>query len=187
MYIGHPLIVILLTFFQVLDTLQPAETIYNPNYTKKPLVDPELVADRKARKLRVSSSKLSMQIGERTTNKSMARMHEWRNSIMVTERKRLRKTVLNLCVVLSQTTFKISPDLFFFVRREHHRQVSRLNEGTLILVSERGPCTHPGRHCAWRLDENEGPYRIRFVGALYPTKPRLTVTHSSQKEIGASK
>jgi hypothetical protein len=87
---------VLLTRVQILDTLSLAEAVYNPNATQKPPVDAELLTDRKSRRGRVSSSKLSVQVGERTTNKSMARMHEWRNSIMNTERKRLRKTILDM-------------------------------------------------------------------------------------------
>lgn len=54
----------------------------------------------------------------------------------------------------------------FFIllsRRETHRQVSRLNEWSLILTSERGLWANPTRHRAWRLDETEGPYRVRYV------------------------
>ena len=82
-------------YLQLLDTVQSAEAIYNPNYTHQTPIDPEVVADCKSRRLRVSS-KLSVQLGDRTTNKSMARMHDWRNNIMATERKRLRKTALDL-------------------------------------------------------------------------------------------
>lgn len=47
-------------------------------------------------------------------------------------------------------------------RRENHRQISRLTDWAYSLTSERGLWQH-ARSRAWRLDETEGPYRIRFV------------------------
>lgn len=85
----------LTTSLKMLEILQSAESIYNPDASQKTPIDPETVIDRRARRLRLSA-KLSVQVGERTTNKSLARMHEWRNTIIATERKRLRKTVLDL-------------------------------------------------------------------------------------------
>ena len=45
-------------------------------------------------------------------------------------------------------------------RREHRRQVSRLTEWTYLLTSERGLWPHH-EPIIWRLDETEGPHRIR--------------------------
>jgi hypothetical protein len=42
-----------------------------------------------------------MQVGERTVIKTMARMSEWRKTIQVSERKRLRKTILDMWVITS--------------------------------------------------------------------------------------
>jgi hypothetical protein len=39
-----------------------------------------------------------MQLGERTLHKSLLRMHEWRETIIASEKKRLRKTILDLYV-----------------------------------------------------------------------------------------
>jgi hypothetical protein len=78
----------------MLETLQSAEAVYNPNKTP---ADLEVSVDRKSHKPRVSS-KLSVEVGERTANKAMARMHDWRTSIMATERKRIRKSALDLQV-----------------------------------------------------------------------------------------
>lgn len=39
-----------------------------------------------------------MHIGDRTIIKTVARISEWRKSIQVSERKRLRKTILDLYV-----------------------------------------------------------------------------------------
>ena len=79
----------------MLEIQQSAESFYNPDASQKLPVDPDTVIDHRTRKLRLSG-RFSEQVGERTTNKSLARMHEWRNTITTTERKRLRKTVLDL-------------------------------------------------------------------------------------------
>lgn len=83
----------------MLEIQQSAEPFYNPDASQKPAIDPDTVIDHQARRLRLSG-RFSVQVGERTTNKSLARMHEWRNTIIATERKRLRKTVLDLLVSL---------------------------------------------------------------------------------------
>jgi hypothetical protein len=41
-----------------------------------------------------------MQVGEKNVIKTIARLSEWRKTIQVSERKRLRKMVLDLCVEL---------------------------------------------------------------------------------------
>jgi hypothetical protein len=47
-------------------------------------------------------------------------------------------------------------------RREHRRQVSRMQEWTYLLTSERGLWPHH-ESFLWRLDETEGPHRTRYV------------------------
>ena len=47
-------------------------------------------------------------------------------------------------------------------RRENRRQVSRMQEWTYLLTSERGLWPHH-ESFLWRLDETEGPHRIRCV------------------------
>jgi hypothetical protein len=49
---------------------------------------------------------------------------------------------------------------FFLDRREHRRHVSRMQEWTYLLTSERGLWPHY-ESFLWRLDETEGPHRIR--------------------------
>lgn len=51
-------------------------------------------------------------------------------------------------------------------RREHHRQISALTEWSTSLTAERGlwETTNVAEH--WRLDETEGPYRVRWVQRL---------------------
>ncbi|KAG6865428.1 hypothetical protein C0991_002666 [Blastosporella zonata] len=126
--------------FQILDTIQLADAAINPS-AQKLAIDPTLVADTRSVRQRIASARFSMQVGERTVIKTIARMSEWRKTIQVSERKRLRKTVLDL--------------------RETRRQISSLNEWANLLTSERGLWPERGITRSWRLDETEGPYRIR--------------------------
>ncbi|KAF8652783.1 hypothetical protein AX16_004175 [Volvariella volvacea WC 439] len=127
---------------EILDTLQKADSILNPN-SQKVVIDPRLVADTRSMRQRFASSSrfsIQLQVGEKTILKTMIRMKEWRKTIQQAERKRLRKNFLDL--------------------RETRRQVSRLYEWTQLLTSERG--LWPRREDkVWRLDETEGPHRIR--------------------------
>lgn len=47
-----------------------------------------------------------------------------------------------------------------FASRENRRQVSRLYEWTLMLTAERGLWANQEPRL-WRLDETEGPHRVR--------------------------
>jgi hypothetical protein len=82
---------------KILDTLQISEAILNPSATKT-TIDIDLVGDTATARQRLTSSRISIQLSEKTTLKSMSRMHEWRKTIRVSERKRLRKTILDLYV-----------------------------------------------------------------------------------------
>ncbi|KAG5653218.1 hypothetical protein H0H81_001695 [Sphagnurus paluster] len=124
---------------EILDTLQSADTVLNTSADKLS-IDPSLVSDTRSVRQRIASARFSMQVGERTIIKTVARMAEWRKTIQVSERKRLRKTALDL--------------------RETRRQISALYEWTHLLASERGLWPDQGVRL-WRLDETEGPYRIR--------------------------
>lgn len=70
---------------------------------KKTMIDPSLVVDNRSVRQRIASARLSMHVGERTVIKTMTRISDWRKTVQVSERKRLRKTILDLQV-------------FFFVR-----------------------------------------------------------------------
>ena len=48
-------------------------------------------------------------------------------------------------------------------RREQRRQISRLTEWAAVLTTERGLWGTPETDHSWRLDETEGPYRVRYV------------------------
>jgi hypothetical protein len=87
----------------------------------------------------------------------MARIQEWRATIILTERKRLRKSLLDRYGSL----LRLESHLICLFRKEQNRQVSRLNDWMIPLTSERGLWEIPNLHRAWRLDETEGPYRVR--------------------------
>ena len=120
-------------------------------------IDPSLVSDRRSVRHRFASSRLSLHLGERTVQKSMARIQEWRATIIAMECKRLRKNLLDM-QVSRITTQKLADSC---LRREENRQMSRLNDWMIPLSAERGLWELPNLHYAWRLDETEGPHRVR--------------------------
>lgn len=67
----------------------------NPN-SAKTIIDPSLVSDNRTMRQRIASARLSIQVGERTVMKTINRMVDWRNNIQASERKRLRKNILDL-------------------------------------------------------------------------------------------
>ncbi|KAJ2916640.1 hypothetical protein MD484_g3777, partial [Candolleomyces efflorescens] len=134
---------------EILDVLQTADGLLNPA-SPTPGIDPNLITDTRSVRQRFASARFSMQVGERTVIKTMTRMAEWRKTIQVSERKRLRKSILDL--------------------REHRRQVSRLAEWSNILSSERG-LWPDSKQRLWRLDETEGPHRIRMKLEPQDDKP----------------
>lgn len=87
----------------------------------------------------------------------MARIQEWRATIILTEAKRLRKNILDMLVPF--IAIRLVTDLLR--RKEENRQKSRLNDWMIPLSAERGLWEVPNLHHAWRLDETEGPYRVR--------------------------
>ncbi|KAF8509163.1 beach-domain-containing protein [Hysterangium stoloniferum] len=90
---------------------------------------------------RSQTTRRSLQIiGDRTYQKSVTRIHEWQKTIARTERKRLRKMFQDL--------------------QEHHRQAERLTQWRTGLTMEPGLWSTSVER-KWRLDETEGPYRIR--------------------------
>ncbi|KAK2463985.1 hypothetical protein APHAL10511_004036 [Amanita phalloides] len=123
----------------ILDTLETAEMVINPS-AGKPAIDRNLVADNRTMRQRIASAKLSIQVGERMVGKTTARMAEWRRTIRESEKKRLKKNLQDL--------------------REYRRQVPRLQDWSMTLSSERGLWPERQSH-VWRLDETEGPHRIR--------------------------
>jgi hypothetical protein len=78
-----------------LDILQEAESVLAPS-AEKTEIDPQLVVDTRTVRQRIASARFSIQVGERTVVKTMTRMNEWRLTIQSSERKRLRKNILDL-------------------------------------------------------------------------------------------
>ncbi|KDQ53971.1 hypothetical protein JAAARDRAFT_61057 [Jaapia argillacea MUCL 33604] len=129
---------------EILDTLQLAQSLLNPGSSQRNDIDPALIPGRGSRpmSMRMVSARLSvLQVGEKAVAKSMSRIHDWRKTVIESERKRLRKRLLDL--------------------RENHRQISRLDTWAASLMSERGLWERKVSRRLWRLDETEGPYRVR--------------------------
>ncbi|KAH9925795.1 beach-domain-containing protein [Fomitopsis serialis] len=125
---------------EIMDILQSAETALNPRSSQESTIDSVAVVGTKSRRRRMASIRLSVQLGESAVKRSITRIHDWRKTVIATERKRLRKTILDM--------------------REYHRQISSLTDWYALLSNERGlwPSTMDHR---WQLDETEGPYRVR--------------------------
>ncbi|KAF9531325.1 hypothetical protein CPB83DRAFT_848844 [Crepidotus variabilis] len=123
---------------EILDIIQSGEAIINPGAAT--VIDPSLVVDNRTMRQRFASARFSIQVGERAVMKTISRTAEWRTTVKGSEKKRLRKMILDL--------------------RELRRQVSRLTEWSNLLSSERGLWPHQ-EDVLWRLDETEGPHRTR--------------------------
>ncbi|KAJ3720550.1 hypothetical protein C8R42DRAFT_671005 [Lentinula raphanica] len=153
---------------EILDILQSAEAIINPT-AERTNIDPGLVQDTRSIRQRLASGSAGLSllslgtgtgmnrgnglqfVGDRTVMKTLNRMYEWRKTIRESEKKRVRKEVLDL--------------------RETRRQISRLYDHTLTptnfgerelwgkLIENRVGRSRLRR--LWRLDETEGPHRIR--------------------------
>lgn len=94
--LSHLMFSYTLTRIQIMGVLQSAESLLNPRTTQETSVDAAAVMGNKSRRRRMASVRLSMQLGESAVKRSIVRIHEWRKSVIITERKRLRKTVLDL-------------------------------------------------------------------------------------------
>jgi len=49
--------------------------------------------------------------------------------------------------------------------RENQRQIAGLTDWVKIATNERGLWANTTAEPQWRLDETEGPYRVRFVAS----------------------
>lgn len=124
---------------EILISVQSAHQVLNPGM-ETPKLNPTLLADMRSVRQRIASARFSMHVEERTVLKTITRLSEWRKTIQASERKRLRKTILDL--------------------RETRRQISCLHGWSDLLTAERGLWPSQGKRL-WKLDETEGPYRIR--------------------------
>ena len=79
-----------------MDMLNTADSIANGGSSRETAIDPALVADRRSMRNRLTSARLSIHLGERTVQKTMGRLIEWRKTIVISESKRQRKNVLDL-------------------------------------------------------------------------------------------
>ncbi|KAF7792655.1 hypothetical protein EIP86_003752 [Pleurotus ostreatoroseus] len=126
---------------EILDILHSAEAVLNPLNSQQSYIDPSVIVNRKPRNRRTVSMRLSVHLGQKAAQKSTQKIYIWRKKITATEQKRLRKSILDL--------------------REQRRQISVLTEWTESLTTERGLWPRPDSEWKWRLDETEGPYRVR--------------------------
>lgn len=56
-------------------------------------------------------------------------------------------------------------EVLTLLSREHNRQIAALTEWSTVLTTERGLWAKADAVPRWRLDETEGPYRVRSVYA----------------------
>ncbi|EPQ51421.1 beach-domain-containing protein [Gloeophyllum trabeum ATCC 11539] len=127
---------------ELLDLLQSSQNLFDSGAAQPAGIDPNvIVGKRRPFGTRMLSARLSLQVGERVLLRSLTRISDWRKTVIDSERKRLRKTVLDL--------------------REHHRAVSRLHQWMFLLDCERSLWAKADSPRFWRLDETEGPYRVR--------------------------
>jgi hypothetical protein len=93
----------LIYHMQILDKIQSAEIILNPS-AKTTIIDAGLAVDNRSVRQRIASARFSIQVGERTVIKTITRMTEWRKTVQASERKRLRKTILDMWVTALTNT-----------------------------------------------------------------------------------
>ena len=74
--------------------VEEAQRALNPDGLPS-TIDPQLIPGRRVSRHK-SSSSISLNVGERGVQKSMQRLQDWRKTIMVSERKRLRRTAIDM-------------------------------------------------------------------------------------------
>lgn len=77
-----------------MEVVQQAEGLHRPAGTEVP--ESRMSLTQRMRNRRMTSMRLSIHLGERTVQRSIARIHEWRKNVTATEQKRFRKNVLDL-------------------------------------------------------------------------------------------
>lgn len=88
-----------------------------------------------------SGSRLSLAQAD-TVRKASAHIKEWRKTILVSERKHFRQTLLDL--------------------QEKRHRVASFEESVSASTTERDIWPHIVRKRVWKLDETEGPHRVRI-------------------------
>ena len=65
--------------------------------------------------------------------------------------------------------------------RENQRQIAGLTDWVKIVTNERGLWANTAAEPQWRLDETEGPYRVRFVA--FSARGTLRALTSRRKKL----
>ncbi|KAI6008605.1 hypothetical protein EDC04DRAFT_2871453 [Pisolithus marmoratus] len=89
-----------------------------------------------------SLSSMLTVVREETLRKAIICLDQWRNVIIASEKERYQKMVVDL--------------------RERRRRLGSISGGILKVGSERDVWPHLVPERTWRLDETEGPYRMRI-------------------------
>ncbi|KAG2136966.1 uncharacterized protein EDB93DRAFT_1253823 [Suillus bovinus] len=104
------------------------------------IVRPDAQSKGRAEPVDTSGSQLGL-VQSDTVCKASARLEEWRKTILVSERKRFRQTLLDL--------------------QEKRRRVASFEENVSASTTERDIWPHMAGKRVWKLDETEGPHRVR--------------------------
>jgi hypothetical protein len=105
------------------------------------VVRPDAQSKGRPNSVDTSGSRLSLAQAD-TVRKASAHLEEWRKTILVSERKRFRQSQLDL-------------------QEKRHRGVS-YEESVSASTTERDIWPHIARKRVWKLDETEGPHRVRI-------------------------
>ncbi|KIK26284.1 hypothetical protein PISMIDRAFT_271223 [Pisolithus microcarpus 441] len=108
---------------------------------------------------------------EETLRKAIICLDQWRNIIIASEKERYQKMVVDL--------------------RERRRRLGSISAGILKAGSERDVWPHLVPERTWRLDETEGPYRMRIklepvVEAPLETRSQQSPTIAGDPEISST-
>ncbi|TDL19109.1 beach-domain-containing protein [Rickenella mellea] len=140
---------------EIMAIVQQADDILHSGLPTNTTTDSPVRPDRKSHGLLDSSRALLQLVGERAYQKTTTRIREWRKTIIASEQKRLRRTIVDL--------------------RENHRQAESFEEWRYGFSNERGIWSLDAALRRWSLDETEGPYRVRKK-----LEPRLEVASTTR-------
>lgn len=133
-------------------------------------VDPSIIPLPSSPKLQATKpgfrySLPKIDISERNLQRSMTRIAEWRKKTMATEKKRRGKMLQD--------------------QKELQRQAERHVEWRTFLHSEHGIWPRPSERYLWRLDDTEGPFRVRKKLELEHVKVPLSarIQESESREV----
>ncbi|KAI6121096.1 hypothetical protein F5141DRAFT_1210770 [Pisolithus sp. B1] len=110
-------------------------------------------------------------IREETLRKAINYLDQWRNVIIASEKERYQKMVVDL--------------------QERRRRLGAITAGILKAGSERDVWPHLVPERTWRLDETEGPYRVRIklepvVEASLESRQRQSPTMAGDLEVSST-